>query len=131
MQDTSSKQQTKQKYKPNHQQTRLPPHSALPIRGKTNKQKLTTNLTLYETHTNHWTNLRRAETKTKKEFNLLQGNNSTFLDLRKEDLKYNNLKKKKKRQRNTAQMKEQTRNTEVQVNEEETGKFLHLRNNSE
>ncbi len=38
MQDTSSKQQTKQKYKPNHQQTGLPPHSALPIRGKTNKQ---------------------------------------------------------------------------------------------
>ena len=35
MQDASSKQQ---KYKPNHQQTGLPPHSALPIRGKTNKQ---------------------------------------------------------------------------------------------
>ena len=31
-------------------------------------------------HTNHWTNLRRAETKRKKEFNLLQGNNSTFLE---------------------------------------------------
>ena len=25
---------------------------------------------LYETYTNHWTNLRRAETKKKKEFNL-------------------------------------------------------------
>ena len=37
VQDASSKQ-TKQKYKPNHQQTGLPPHSALPIRGKTNKQ---------------------------------------------------------------------------------------------
>ena len=37
MQDASFKQQTKQKYKPNHQQTGLPPHSALPIRGKTNK----------------------------------------------------------------------------------------------
>jgi len=35
VQDTSSKQQ---KYKPNHQQTGLPPHSALPIRGKTNNQ---------------------------------------------------------------------------------------------
>ena len=34
MQDAASKQQTKQKYKPNHQQTGLPPHSALPIRGK-------------------------------------------------------------------------------------------------
>ena len=37
VQDASSKQQTKQKYKPNHQQTGLPPHSVLPIRGKTNK----------------------------------------------------------------------------------------------
>ena len=70
MQDTSSKQQAKQKYKPNHQQTGLPPHSALPIRGKTNKQKLSTNLTLYKAYTNHWTNLRKAETKRKKEFNL-------------------------------------------------------------
>ena len=43
------------------------------------------------------------------------------------DLKHNNLKKekkrKKKRQRNTTQMKEQTRNTEVQINEEEIGKL--------
>ena len=38
MQDASSKQQTKQKYKSNHQETGLPPHSALPIRGKTNKK---------------------------------------------------------------------------------------------
>ena len=37
MQDASSKQQTKQKYKPNHQQTELPPHWALHIRGKTNQ----------------------------------------------------------------------------------------------
>ena len=48
--------------------------------NQTNKQKLSTNITLYEAHTNHWTNLRRAETKRKKEFNLLQGNNSTFLE---------------------------------------------------
>ena len=45
MQDASSKQQTEEKYKPNHQQTGLQPHSALPIRGETNKQKLSTNLT--------------------------------------------------------------------------------------
>ena len=44
------------------------------------KQKLSTNLTLYEAHTNHWTILRRAETKRKKEFNLLQGKNSSFLE---------------------------------------------------
>ena len=29
-----------------------------------------------------------------------------------------------KRQRNTTQMKEQTRNTEVQINEEDTGNYL-------
>ena len=34
VQDASSKQQTKQKYKPSHQQTGLPPHSALPNREK-------------------------------------------------------------------------------------------------
>ena len=45
MQDASSKQQIKQKYKPNHQQTGLPPHSALPSEEK---QKLSTNLTLYK-----------------------------------------------------------------------------------
>ena len=80
MQDVSSKEQTKQKYKPNHQQTGLPPHSALHIGGKANKQtnkqtknkpkKPSTNLILYEAYTNHWTNLRRAETKRKKAFNL-------------------------------------------------------------
>ena len=52
MQDTSSKQKAKQKYKPNHQQTGLPPHSALPIGGKTSKQKQQQqniiNLTLYK-----------------------------------------------------------------------------------
>ena len=37
VQDALSKQQTKQKYKPNHQQTGLPPHSVVSIRGKTNK----------------------------------------------------------------------------------------------
>ena len=49
---------------------------------KENKtKKLSTNLTLYEAYTKDWTNLRRAETKRKKEFNL-QGNNSTFLEVR-------------------------------------------------
>jgi len=80
VQDASSKQQTKQKYKLSNQHTGFPPYPALPIRGKTNKQKLSTNLTLYEAHTNHWTNLRRAETKRKKEFNLLQGKNSILLE---------------------------------------------------
>ena len=96
MQDTPSKQQTKQKYKPNHQQTGIPPHLALPIRRKTNKQTLSTNLTLNEPHTNHWTNLRRAETKRKKEFNLLQNRIQRFLKPGKGDLKNNKLKKKNK-----------------------------------
>ena len=39
MQDATSKQQTKQKYKPSQQKV-LPPHSALPIRGKTNKNSV-------------------------------------------------------------------------------------------
>ena len=37
---------------------------------ETNKQKLSTNLTQYKAYTNHWTNLRMAETTGKKEFNL-------------------------------------------------------------
>ena len=35
---------------------------------------------LYKAYTNHWTNLRRAEAKKKKDFNLLQEKNSTFLE---------------------------------------------------
>ena len=41
MQNASSKQQTKQKYKPNHQQTGLSLHPTLPIIGKANKQTKT------------------------------------------------------------------------------------------
>ena len=73
MQDTSSKQQTKQKYKLNHQQIGLPPHSALPMKGKTNKQKLSTNLTLYEAYTNNWTNLGGRKPKGRKNSALKPG----------------------------------------------------------
>ena len=52
---------------------------------QTNRQNLSTNLTLYEAHTNHGTNLRKAETKRKKAFNLLQGKNSTFLEAREKE----------------------------------------------
>ena len=113
----------KKTYKPNHQQTGLPPHSALPIRGKTNKQ-IKTQHKSHKAHTNHWTNLRRAETKRKNEFNLLQGKNSTFLEAWEKETSNTigqRKKERKKRQRNTTQMKEQTRNTEVQMNEEEIG----------
>ena len=87
----------------------------MPIRGsQTDKQKLSTNLTLYEAYTNHWTNLRRAETKRKKEFNLeaWEKETSNIISLK---------KIKKKSKGNTTQMKEQTRNIEVQINEEEIG----------
>ena len=53
---------------------RITPHSALPVRGKTSKQtKLSTNLTLYEAYNDHWTNLRRTETKRKKNLTLNLG----------------------------------------------------------
>ena len=50
----------------------------------------------------------RAETKRKKEFN--------FEAWEKETSNTISLKKRMKRQRNTTQMKEQTRNPEVQIN---------------
>ena len=81
----------------------------------TNKQKFSTNLTLYEAYTNHWTKLRRAETQRNKEFNLEVWE--------KENSKHNKFFKKMKRQRNTTKMKEQTRNAEDQINEEEIGKL--------
>ena len=97
-------------------------------RGKANKQKLSTNLTLQEAYTNHWTNPRKAEAIRKKEFNLLQGKNSTSLETfsQKETSNTVSFFKKMKRQRNTAQTKEQTRNKKVKINEEEI-----LKKNSE
>ena len=46
---------------------------------QTDKQKFSTNLTLYEAHTNHWANLRKAEIKRKKGFNLHQRKNKQKL----------------------------------------------------
>ena len=40
------------------------------LKKKNERKKLSTKLTIYEFYTNHWTNLRREETKRKKEFNL-------------------------------------------------------------
>ena len=74
VQEASPKQQTKQKYKPNHQPAGLPPHSALPIRGETNKQtKIQQNLTLFKTYTNHWTNSRGQKPKGRKNSTLKPG----------------------------------------------------------
>ena len=52
-----------------------------------------------------------------------KGRNNSTLKPGKGDLKPNKLKKIMKRQRNTTQMKEQARNTEVQINEEEIVKL--------
>ena len=52
-----------------------------------------------------------------------KGRKNSTLKLGKGDLKHNKFKKKMKWQTNTTQMKEQTRNTEVQINEEEIGKL--------
>ena len=73
LQDASSKQQTKQKYQPSHQQAGLPPHSALPIRGKTNKEtnKNSAQISPYKKLTQTTgPSLEGPETKRKNEFNL-------------------------------------------------------------
>ena len=60
-------------------------------------------------------------TQTTGEFNFLEAwekETSNTITLKKKKRK-----KEKKRQRNNAQMKEQTRNTEIQINEEEMGKI--------
>ena len=56
----------------------------------------------------------RAETKRKKEFNLGAWEFETSYTIN---------FKKMKRQRNITQMKKQTRNTEIQISEEEIGKL--------
>ena len=101
-------------------------HLTQPCPSEKNKQtnKLSTNLTLYKAYTNHWTNLRRAETKRKKEFNLIQRKNSAFPEAWEKETSITiRFKKVMKSQRNTAQMKEQTKSTKVQINEEEIGKL--------
>ena len=70
MQDASSTQ-TKQNYKPNQQQQDSNLIQPCPGEEKpTNKKILSTNFTLYEDYTNHWTNFRRAESKRKKELSI-------------------------------------------------------------
>ena len=74
MQAALSKQQTRQKYRTNHQQTGLPLHSALSEMGDgvgtASPPPTRSSHTLHEAYTNHWTNPVRAEMKRKKEFNL-------------------------------------------------------------
>ena len=83
----------------------------MPVRGiQTNKQKLSTILTLYEAYTDHWTNHRRAEIKRKKEFNIGAWEKETSDTVSKITIIIIIIIIIiiMKRQRNTTQMKEQT-----------------------
>ena len=114
MRDVSSKQQTKQKYKPNHQQTGLAPHSALSIRGKKKKK------TQHKSHpilSLHKPLDQPEEGRSQKEDRI-----QTW-SLGKGDLKHNKFLKSNEKAENTTQEKKQTRNTEVQINEQEIGKL--------
>ena len=82
------------------------------IRGKTNK-KLSTNLTQYKAYTNHWANLRKAETKRKENSALKPGKR------RPQTHTHTNSEKAQKYYTNEGK----SRNTEVQINEEEIGKL--------
>ena len=120
MQDASSKEQTKQKYKPNHQQTGLPPHSALTSEEKqTNKNSAQISPYKKLTQTTGPT-LWGQKPKGRKNSDLKPGK-------RRPQTQYVKKKIIMKRQRNTTQMKEQTRNTEVQINDKEIGQITWKR----
>ena len=93
VQDASSKQQIKQTYQPNHQQTGLSPHSAMPNRGKTNKNS---------TQISYYTKLTQTSGPTLRGQKQKRRKNSTFFKERiqlslkpwKRDLKQSNLKRK-------------------------------------
>ena len=80
---------------------------------QTNKQKLSTHFTLYKAYTNHWT-LGGQKPKGRKNSTLKPG---------KRRPQTQKVKKIRKRQRNTINMKEQTRNSKLQINQEEIGKL--------
>ena len=60
----------KQKIQTKSSTDRITTLLSLAHQRKNKKNKLSTDLTLYEASTNHWTKLRRAKIKRKKEFNL-------------------------------------------------------------
>ena len=115
MQDASFKQQTKQKYKPNHKQTGLPPHSALAIRGKINKQTKNSAQISPCTKLTQTTGptLERQKPKGRKNSALKPGKR------RPQTHTHKNSEKAEKYYRNEGK----SRNTEVQINEEEIGKL--------
>jgi len=101
VQDATSKQQTRQKNKPNHQQTGLPPHSAVPIRGKkkSNSGQISPYAKLTQTI---GPTLGGQKPKGKKNSTLKPGERLG----KAWGNKYNKFKKIMKRQRNTAEIKE-------------------------
>ena len=112
----SSKQQTKQKFKPSNQQIRLPPHSALPIRGKTNKNTQHKSHSIQNLHIpldqpQEGRNQKeeRIQPSSRKEFNFPRS-------LGKGDLKHNKLKKNNEKA-------EKYYTNEVQIKEDKTGKL--------
>ena len=117
VQDASYKQQTKQKYKPNHQQTGLPPYSALPIRSKSEKQQQKTQHKSHPIRSLHklLEQPQDGGNQKEKEFNLKPGKRTPQTHKLKKIIM--------KRQQNTTKMKGKSRSTEVQINEEEIGKL--------
>jgi len=105
VQDASSKQQTKQKYKPNHHQT------GLPIRGKKQKNKQNSaQISAYTKLTQiNGPTLEGQKPKERKNSTLKSGKRRSQT----QEVKKNN---EKAEEYYTTQMKEQTRNTEVQIN---------------
>ena len=85
MQDSSSKQQTKHKYKPNNQQTVLPPHSALSITGKKNTNKNSAPISPYMKLTQTTGQTLGGQTQ--------KGRKNSKKRRKKGDLKHNKLKK--------------------------------------
>jgi len=73
VQDTSSKQQTRQKYKPNHQQTRSLPYSALFIREKIFKKLTPLHQNASTTYTTTELTSQGQKTKERKDSTLKSG----------------------------------------------------------
>ena len=117
VQDASSKQQRRQKYKPSHQQTGVA-HIVLPIRGGKKPQ----NSPPARMHAQVIPCMKLMKTTGRTlQGQKLKGITNSTSKSGKMGLQTQYVKK---RQRNTAQMNKQSRDTQVQINEEEIGKPL-------
>ena len=118
MQDTSSKQQKKNTNPIISKQDYHLTQPCLSEEKQTNKQTNKNSAQSHPLGSLHKPLDQSLESRNQKEERIQP------LSLGKGDLKHNKFfKKVMKRQRNTTQMKEQARNTEVQINEEEIGKL--------